>query len=101
MEISFLEKMFEAGIVKIEDLFDDNKNIKAFEFWKNKGEHEKYFLSWYSLVTIILSKQNLFTFSFRLNDKNVDLKKATSKQVYTCKCIKNEKVSLFCNAQNK
>ena len=38
---------------------------------------------------------NPFTFSFRSNDKNVDLRKATSKQVY--KCIKNEKVSLFCN----
>ena len=100
----FWKQFFEVGIVKIEDLFDDNKNIKAFEFWKNKGLHEKYFLSWYSLVTIILSKQNLlekavicnpFTFSFRLNEKNVDLRKATSKQVYMC--IKNEKVSLFSN----
>ena len=68
--------------------------------------------------TKCLSKQNLlekavicnpftmFTFSFRLNNKKVDLRKArfTSKQVqylayrwYIYSCMKNEKVSLFCN----
>ena len=63
----FWKQFFEVGIVKIEDLFDDDKNIKAFKFWKNKGLHEKYFLSWYSLVRIILSIQE----NIKINGRSV------------------------------
>lgn len=55
----FFKELFEAGLLYVHDLFDDDKKLRSFGFWADRGVPAAKYLSWAGIVsaTKTLAKQ--------------------------------------------
>ena len=49
----FYKRLFEAGAIRVSDLFFDNNTLKPFQYWVDKGVKACFFFEWRSVIDAI------------------------------------------------